>query len=382
MVWTLAVVIGLAGVMVLALGVTSTYWFCANGCHKVQDDTIAAYQASTHNKISCMACHMPVGANPATFILHKAEALGELYMTVTNNYELPLNAESMVSLEMASTQCTQCHTKNREITPTGGVIINHQVHADKEIQCAECHNRIAHNDIAAKPVLNDPKSGEKNHPHENFMTMTACFRCHSQEKKPLAPGECAACHPKDFPLKPRSHLEPNFFPKNHGKLAKAESVRVSAAKAREASAAVHGETTQAGQEAAVRSGETSQQVPEGVNLPPVDTINACYTCHNQVKFCNKCHGGVEMPHPVGFRTKHAKIAKANPKSCETCHGKGTAACNSCHHGTSLNWPYNPKVPWRTQHPGAVKQDGATACFQCHDPTYCAKCHVNGGTQPK
>ena len=68
----------IAAVMIPVLGVTSTRWFCAEGCHKVQDDTIIAYQHSSHSKISCMACHMPVNANPVIFLLHKAEALGEL----------------------------------------------------------------------------------------------------------------------------------------------------------------------------------------------------------------------------------------------------------------------------------------------------------------
>jgi NapC/NirT cytochrome c family, N-terminal region len=76
-VWTGAVILVLAAVMIVALGVTSTRWFCAEGCHKVQDDTITAYDRSTHSQVSCMACHMPVNADPITFILHKAEALGE-----------------------------------------------------------------------------------------------------------------------------------------------------------------------------------------------------------------------------------------------------------------------------------------------------------------
>ena len=50
--WTLAAVFGLVAFMIVALGVTSSYWFCAEVCHKVQDDTITAYQNSTHNKVN------------------------------------------------------------------------------------------------------------------------------------------------------------------------------------------------------------------------------------------------------------------------------------------------------------------------------------------
>ncbi len=118
-IWALVAVLVVAGVMVPVLGITSTRWFCAEGCHKVQDDTILAYEASTHSEISCMACHMPVNANPVVFLLHKAEALGELYLTVRDDFELPLNAESEVALTMATKQCTQCHNMpNRIVTPS------------------------------------------------------------------------------------------------------------------------------------------------------------------------------------------------------------------------------------------------------------------------
>ena len=63
-IWTGVGVLILAAVMIVALGVTSTRWFCSEGCHKVQDDTIIAYSHSSHSEISCMACHMPVNTNP------------------------------------------------------------------------------------------------------------------------------------------------------------------------------------------------------------------------------------------------------------------------------------------------------------------------------
>ena len=135
-IWTGVAVLVFAAVMIVALGVTSTRWFCAEGCHKVQDDTILAYEASTHSEISCMACHMPVKANPVIFIIHKAEALGELYLTLTNNFELPLNAESEVALTMASKQCTQCHNMaNRQVTESPGIIMDHKPQEEINAAC-------------------------------------------------------------------------------------------------------------------------------------------------------------------------------------------------------------------------------------------------------
>jgi hypothetical protein len=92
---------------------------------------------------------------------------------------------------------------------------------------------------------------------------------------------------------------------------------------------------------------------------------------------------VPMPHPQDFKDKHGKLGKANPKACAKCHGAGGQGCNSCHHGTEINYQIKPTPPWRHQHPAAVNQVGAATCLDtCHNPTFCSNCHVNGGVPPK
>ncbi len=363
LIWTGVALLVLAAFVVVAFSATSTYWFCAEVCHKVQDDSIAAYNRSSHSMVSCMSCHEPVNADPITFTLKKAKALGELVMTVTNNYELPLNPESTLSLnkeEMSSKQCTQCHSTNRVITPSAGIIIDHKAHEEKDIQCTACHNRVAHNESGDwEPALSNPNGGAKSVKHANYMTMTACFRCHTlTDKAPeggiKAPGKCATCHPADFELKPASHKEAGFFPKGHAEMA------VEAAKEQSAALAA-GKSEESGDVLAVSS---------------VEAVNYCSTCHDMKTFCNDCHG-LEMPHPADFAANHGKEGKANPKVCANCHNKGGAAtasgtefCNACHHKDG-----DPTKPWIPQHFEVVKKTGAEACFECHDPTYCAKCHV-------
>lgn len=381
-IWSIVGLLVFAAVMIATLGVTSTRWFCSEGCHKVQDDTILAYQHSSHANISCMSCHMPVGATPVTFLLHKAEALGELYLTVTNQYELPLNGESEVALTMPTKQCTQCHNPDlRTVTPTKGILIDHKVHDQNDVSCAICHNRIAHREDF-KPTLKDPRSGKPNRVHADFMTMTACFRCHTQEAESpglKAPGKCSACHPADFELKPPSHREPGFFPSGHAELAMEEKKRAAAVRA------AGGEAEGAGVEGSetAPAERTAESEALGESLPAVEGIESCSTCHAK-KFCNDCHG-VEMPHPASFRPttkganteEHAKAGKKNTKVCARCHGGTTQFCDDCHHGTQLDWEYSAAMPWLRQHPQAVQVKGAQACFDCHQPTYCAACHVNG-----
>lgn len=363
--WVGAVTLVLAAVMVAAMGVTSTRWFCSEGCHKVQDDTILAYQASPHSQVSCMACHMPVGSDPVTFVLHKAEALGELYLTVTGNYSLPLNATSHYALAMDSSQCTQCHNLDlRTVTPSPGIIIDHKVHEENDVHCATCHNRVAHVEDF-ELTLADPQTGDPNTKHADFMSMTACFRCHTLEEPaggPEAPGECSACHPSDFDLVPASHQADDFYPKGHASLASAEYARVESAK--------NAENGDAEKDSGPGKGGGI-----GTSLPGIETVNECSTCHVQ-SFCSDCHG-LPMPHPAEFAEDHGSLGKQDPQVCSTCHGPADRFCDDCHHGSAIEYELDARATWLSQHPAATQQLGASTCFDCHNPTYCAACHVGG-----
>jgi len=374
-IWTCVIVLIIAGVMIPVLGITSTRWFCAESCHKVQDDTITAYQHSSHSEISCMACHVPVNSNPVVFILHKAEALGELYLTVTNKFELPLNAESEVSLTMTPDKCTQCHdVAKRDVTPSRGMKIDHAIHAEKQVSCPICHNRVAHNENFTLE-LKDPTTGEPNKKHSDFTKMKACFRCHTQGKTTDRPtGECSACHTPAFELKPKSHQAAGFT-KAHAKMAAEEDKRVLAAGGSAWLSGKDADYTTPFEGEADAAGEGI-----GPELPKADAINYCSTCHAR-SFCTDCHG-LPMPHPADFQKGHGKLGNANPKVCAKCHGNATTFCNECHHGASLKWKYQTATPWLKQHPAAVQSVGASACFECHSPTYCANCHVKqAGTTP-
>ena len=363
-IWSGVAVLGFAVFMIVALGATSTRWFCAQVCHHVQDDAIAAYENSTHSEISCMACHEPVDADPVTFLFAKAKSLLEIPPAVMNTFELPLNPGSALSLkgghEMGSQQCVQCHSTNREVTPAKGILINHKVHEDKGVWCTVCHNRIAHNELEVK--LNNP-NGSPSKKHDNFMKMDACFRCHALEgnDKPegqwQATGKCSACHTASFTLKPANHSEPGFYKlygdsKGHAELARETRSEVASAAA-------------------------EAKVLEEEGITPQLTKKASYssTCHVEKTFCTGCHG-VEMPHPAGFAKNHGVVGKKSPKVCANCHAKGaanaagTAFCNSCHHPQG-----DPTKPWIPQHFLVVAKDGAVGCFECHKPQFCAECHV-------
>lgn len=428
-IWTGVAVLVLAAVMIVALGVTSTRWFCAEGCHKVQDDSISAYKRSSHSEISCMACHMPVNADPVSFMLHKAEALGELYLTVTDNFELPLNAESHVALVMGSRQCTQCHNlENRVVTPSAGIKIDHKAHEEINAACTVCHNRIAHNESGDwEPTLINPATGEKSVKHADFMSMTACFRCHGLEEGAGAPGACAACHPADFELKPANHNAKDFYPRGHADMALEKKAEADAAAAgghggeaegegEKGEGAAEGEQSFLGPEKAYASGGGSgkepvarEDVPQviaaqrkygvhddasiGEELPKVESIFYCATCHTE-SFCSNCHG-MAMPHPDEFKEPkdpkdsagHPAMSrdKAKAEKCVMCHGQNekTFFCDSCHHGSAVGWEFDTKSPWTNkQHPAAVAKSGVKSCTdKCHDAKFCVDCHTGKKVLP-
>ena len=381
-IWTGTILAILCLVMVVMVGATTSYWFCAEICHKVQDDSIFTYNRSTHSKVSCVSCHMPVNDNVVTFLLHKVELLAELPMTVAGTYSIPLNAESEVSLNkkmFPDTQCTQCHElKNRVVNASSGIIIDHTVHTDSGVRCTMCHNRVAHNEEGYQFINSDPKTGKLNGGHDNFMKMTACYRCHGLEKGSPAPGTCATCHPKDFKLKPSDHQTADFM-KKHGELALEETKHV---KEVEEESGVKSPDALAKTNYVNKLLTTKDQKAESKfewPVAPVGTVNRCYTCHDQKTFCDKCHG-VEMPHTTAFLKDHSTQAK-NPelaKKCVMCHGDNnkTNFCNSCHHGKEVNWTYDSTQSWTNgQHAKAVAKSGIESCTkQCHTAKFCSDCH--------
>lgn len=281
-VWTFVVVLALAAFVVVMLGATSTRWFCAEVCHYVQDDTIAAYNASSHAEISCMACHEPVNADTFTFLVAKVKSGLEVIPTVAKTFSLPLNAGSALALEggvhMGSQQCTQCHSSNRVVTAGEGIKIDHKKHADAGVWCTLCHNRVAHNDKDVAPVLVAP-NGTKNVAHPDFMKMDACFRCHDLEGKvkmagtgaKAASGVCTTCHPAGFELVPESHEAADWSTSAHGEHAKDLLKEMGTLEA-----------------------EAKVLEEEGIEPYLAAPVNECFTCHVEAKFCDACHDKLKV----------------------------------------------------------------------------------------
>lgn len=285
-----AVLIAVVGLYGASMAITSTTWFCNDACHTVHADNKVTYYAGSHSEISCIACHYPPDLDQARFALDRVDKLLDLYPTITGTFKMPLNEYSQIGLEMPSDQCTQCHGSHRKITPTLGMKIDHGAHAAKEINCTICHNRVAHPEIAAYTLPG-------NRHHEDFMTMKACFRCHSLENTPrngfTALGACPTCHTPAFPLKPASHeatgtqwvTAASGTMSAHARAAQEDAKAVAVAKATWepiAKAFVDEEPR-----IIMRLIDVDTEKP--LALPPVATIGTCGTCHVSATFCDPCH---------------------------------------------------------------------------------------------
>lgn len=375
-IWTLVTITAVVLVTVASLTITSTRWFCNEVCHTVHYDNARQYFASSHSEVSCLACHIPPNLDGVRFTLEKAEKLVDVWAVLTGDFEMPLNPGSHIALTMPAEQCTQCHNlDNREVSPSSGILIDHAAHEEAELNCAICHNRVAHPEVYDLELPDNEK-------HEVYMTMTACFRCHTltagSPSEYEATGECSACHSPGFELKPPSHFESGFYAQRGDSGGHAELAREEAS----STAQAQRQWDEFADEFRAKGPKLISRligIPHGhlIDVPPVETVNECETCHVADQFCDACHG-MEIPHPAGFVEGHAEAGAANVTACANCHNTtGDAAndervCSLCHHSMG-----DPAREWFGQHPQVVKDQGADECFSCHQELYCSSCHVRG-----
>ncbi|MCL6472691.1 MAG: NapC/NirT family cytochrome c [Firmicutes bacterium] len=298
--------------VLIVLGFASSYIaqpdFCKS-CHEMEP-AYEAWKESIHEEVDCNTCHYPgfVG-----FFKQKAALVSHIYYHFTKSYgqtggSPTINADSSLSKAIDNNSCLKCHTPKRVITPRRTLVMNHNIHIEKGINCTTCHNRAGHPGSAG---------------YKTFISMQGCFRCHGLSKSAIAPGRCTACHPKSFNIIPSSgeldHQTGTWLHGDHGKNA-------------------------------------------------LKDIGPCMMCH-QKSFCTGCHG-VEVPHPEKFKKEnHGEIGTKNPEVCRKCH-RQSDFCNSCHHkgytGPPGSWiPMHQHVVNRVGPAYCFDCHGPTFCAKCH-----------------
>ncbi|MHB1404931.1 MAG: cytochrome c3 family protein [Desulfitobacteriaceae bacterium] len=332
----------------LALGivgtikVTSLPSFCGS-CHEMNPE-YATWQASAHDKIACVKCHIEPGIMP--LVKDKVEALNQVFEHVTKRYYLPLEIKKPIP----NSVCESCHTEARTITPSGDIKIPHDKHLAQGIACVTCHSGVAHGTISERQVTIDGNFERWNSTlgRQNMVSsfrtldMNQCLECHKERK---APQECKTCHTKIVP--PPSHQTPAWVQNGvHGQEAFQSTTQCNKC---------HNNTL------AFNAVHRSDPVTE-------------YARSNTL--CVTCHLKKPASHNVSWVAQHGNPASKNERSCLVCHESATVkktdnapatVCKSCH-----GQPH--RIP--TAHPIPLPKGTLpnSECYQCHQAAQCSRCH--------
>ncbi|MHB1126261.1 MAG: NapC/NirT family cytochrome c [Bacillota bacterium] len=341
--------------------------YCAT-CHMMKPE-IYTWEASSHNRVQCVQCHVEPEVNtPLNYRLFKAK---EWYAAITGNYGLVIQATSPIP----DGTCTQCHNmKNRNLTPSGDLIVPHSKHAEIGINCTMCHTGVAHGNISKKRVTfrTDYASWDESIA-KNIMSdvknlrpdMDTCMRCHAVRKAPLG---CSACHTTS--MLPTNHKTDIFKNGEHGKEALKDIKYCDSC-----------HSYMSRQEVQITEGSSSkfeQFLSSGSKDPSTITIRD-YAKANT--FCVDCHTERPVTHDDNFQATHGSFAQKDKSRCLTCHdsrpqaviqyGSTLVSCGSCHVGL------HKRSTWRQSHPVPLpaKPRVTEYCFSCHAESQCGGCHL-------
>lgn len=136
---------------------------CGN-CHEMQPQ-VKSWQLSTHSRIGCLKCHPDV---PLTELA---------YRHWRGFYDSEKKKGNVVN-EI----CLDCHSRQRDISPPGGLVVPHNYHNSKGVDCIDCHAGLVH-------------GTEK--PGSPRIKMQVCLCCHNGSK---ATNQCKDCHGDKVPV--------------------------------------------------------------------------------------------------------------------------------------------------------------------------------------
>jgi nitrate/TMAO reductase-like tetraheme cytochrome c subunit len=399
------------------LTATNSPTFCAS-CHEMAPE-YTTYTASAHNQISCVQCHIKPGFT--NMITHKMISLKEVYYHVTG---IPKQIVQTEHEAVSNENCLQCHSKNRLVTASGDLEVNHKGHIEEGVPCISCHAGVVHAKIAARGINTEEVRGK--YTEESAQKV--------MEKKYMAPnmGTCIDCHDKvnngEKPWKDVAYLVPPN--PGHGGEETEEHNKESGEAATEASTEAttegeHAEATEA-EILAAHEQKTQDIILQAIGKQQKDVklSMACETCHKKVK--------VPKSHKVeGWNGQHGDTAFKELDKCVNCHedskwireipkedlitllkmknakketgkyvpnitlvkdeSRINKFCSACHGNRPAG--HIESDQWLTAHASKAKTpDQKSECFVCHDrdkpkagttevkaPTdvYCQYCHRTG-----
>ncbi|WNF36645.1 NapC/NirT family cytochrome c [Bacillaceae bacterium IKA-2] len=367
--WATILVIGfitLALSVNLGVHATSTSTFCSS-CHMMAPQALT-WEASSHSSVDCKDCHIAPGLQNT--VDAKISGLWELYHTVTDTYVAPIRMPSLIPDE----SCLTCHNMdNRVVSASGDIIIDHQIHDEKNVNCVTCHDGVAHGKVSerriayksdyerwdilvAGRIMSDTKYTRPQ--------MDKCMDCHELKNAPLT---CETCHTTG--MRPDDHNEKKFASETHGKIAVENLLYCESC---------HSYMS----DNPIKDFQEEAHYQEFINA---DSVEKTLTVQEYAKtntFCVTCHSERPDDHNEAiFYKDHGKFSEEKNDRCLTCHDFNNrdgspvtkVTCASCHPSNHSNDRYKTKHPI----PLGPEPKYQQSCLNCHVEAVCSSCHMAG-----
>ncbi len=347
------------------LEATSSSKFCSS-CHEMKPEYYT-WKASTHNEVDCVNCH----TDPVFRKLAKDKSKGAIEALRKQSADTSA-APIRMPKEVPDSACKSCHDMTkRHVTASGDLIIPHDKHMNKEIECTQCHSGVAHGKIADRKMTFktdyekwDQKVGTTAMADLKFTRpdMDTCIDCHKARKITI---ECSSCHKSG--MIPKSHKEADFKTKIHGIQAGKELAKCNECHKYMSKEPLEGYEEPSTIEKYLKNDNKQAQTKNHYNYAKENT------------FCQDCHNKRPASHGNNFISKHGKLANENQQLCLACHdinrtntaSKNQVNCSSCHPST-----HSQTYMWRERHkiPIAKNQKPSGLCYTCHAKEKCSRCH--------
>ncbi len=349
---------------------TSSSKFCSS-CHEMKPE-FYTWKASSHSEVDCVQCHISPGAE--NFTKAKANGLMQVYKKKTNTYVAPIRMPK----EIPDSACERCHNINtRNFSVSGDLIIPHDKHKAKDVECIQCHSGTAHGKISDRRMTFqadydkwDDTVGTVAMSDLKFVKpdMESCMECHRARK---VTTECSACHTTG--MIPKSHKKEDFKLGTHGEQAATDLQKCNMCHKDMSTKPIEGYDEES----------TLKKILNGNQVQPKKKNQYNYAKENT--FCSDCHSKRPASHTKYFVTEHGAQAKKNKERCTACHSIqkqsdspiNIVACASCHPSSHAR-----SIGWRDRHPIEVSpnQKLVRSCYQCHNEAKCGSCHIDKDAQ--
>lgn len=252
--------------------------------------------------------------------------------------------------------CNMCHASwkpgdgnvvARLELPTAHLRSNHKVHADRNINCEQCHGAVQEVELATR---------------EQLPRMKGCFTCHAMSgpQQGMAKSDCNVCHESSSDGRMRASFPDGKLmpPRWMGNL------------------------------------EHTADFIERHKRVAADNSQACASCHTE-RYCTDCHDGRVRPrnvHANDYLSLHPVEARLDNPRCSSCHQE-QQFCMPCHQRSGVTMTSSPgnartqgrfhppasvwsELPRTRQHHAWEAQRNLTACVSCHTERDCAICHAS------